>query len=673
MPLKRLFAIIYILIFLVIPAASIYSNDGSFVKFEVAKEHFRKGIVYFNNMQYLAAVEFFKKSLQEYPDYYTARDFLSRSYKLAGFKNSALEELQKAIQIYPDSIAAKNRIDSLLYRGTTPGSGLSNEYVLQKEIGSRDMKRFGFPDAIDITLDNEKNIYLTSFSSPRVVKIDPNGKGIDIFRPNIKGGLYGIDYYKGTLAVADFKGNAVYFFNTSGKIIGRFGSSGSEEGSFHGPQGLAFDNKGHIYVVDSGNFRVQKFDEKGNFILGFGKKGKYEGEFSNPSGVAFLNNRVYVTDTDGAKIAVYDEYGNYITDIKNREIKSPRGISINGDNIVIADETSGLIIHNTSSSTTKLFDSWGDNSRFQRSVASCIDSEGYMYVIDSIPDMLYSFSPVEKLYTNMEIEITSVDIKKFPVVAFYMNIKGRDGKPVKGLVSENFKITEDSSPITNIYTDYLKNKPVSASFSMIIDRSEPMRAYHNDLSWFADFVLQKMKKNDSLELINFNNDVWTGNNFDWSRRKTLDAVRKRDYANGKSTGVALYAGLSSLVPQINRRGVVFITDGSIDDDSFRQYTPEIIMDYAKEHYIPIYIISIKEPDSVLVNIAAGTGGAVIRPAEIDRLRQIYDNIRNLDEMRYVLVYNTYKLPSFRGWWADVKIEAEFRGQQGIEWGGYFVP
>lgn len=673
MPLKRFFIIIYILIFLVVPAASIYSNDGNFVKFDVAKEHFRKGIVYFNNMQYLAAVEFFKKSLQEYPDYFTARDFLSRSYKLAGFKNSALDELKKAIQIYPDSIAAKNRIDSLLFRGTAPGKGLSDEYVLQKELGSHDMKRFGFPDAIDIALDNEKNIYLTSFSSPRVVKIDPNGKGMDIFRPNIKGGLYGIDFYNNTLAVTDFKGNAVYFFNTSGKIIGKFGSSGSAEGFFYGPQGITFDKKGHIYVVDSGNFRVQKFDEKGKFILSFGKKGNYEGEFSNPSGVAFLNNKVYVTDTEGAKIAVYDEYGNYITDIRNKEIKSPRGISVNDKNIVIADEISGLIIYNTTTSSTKLFDSWGDNNRFQRSVAARIDSEGYMYIIDSIPDRLYSFSPVEKLYTNMEIEITSVDIKKFPVVAFYVNIKGRDGNPVKGLVPDNFKITEDSSLISNIYTDYLKNKPVSASFSMVIDRSDTMGAYHNDLSWFADFVLKKMKKNDFVELINFNNNVWTGSNFDWSRRKTLDAVRKRDYAKGKSTGVALYTSLSSLVPRLNRRGVVFITDGVLDEDSFKQYTPEIIADYAKEHYIPIYIISIKEPDPILATIASETGGAVIRPAEIDRLRQIYDNVRNLDEMRYVLVYNTYKLPSFRGWWADVKIEAEFRGQQGVEWGGYFVP
>jgi len=673
MAFKRLFIILYIVAFIVLPAASIYSYDRNFVKFEVAKEHFRNGIVYFNNMQYLAAVEFFRRALQEYPDYYTARDFLSRSYKLAGFKTAALDELKKAAQIYPESIAVKNRIDSILFRGSGPVSDISEEYVLQNELSSSDMKRFGFPEAIDLAIDNEKNIYVTSFTSPRVVKIDPNGKGVDIFRPNIRGGLYGIDFNNGTLAVSDFQGNMIYLFNTAGKITGKFGGSGSGEGSFHGPQGLAFDKKGHIYVVDSGNFRVQKFDEKGRFILSFGKKGDYEGEFKNPSGVAFLNEKVYVTDTDGRKIAVYDQYGNYISDIRGEAIVSPRGISVNGNNLVISDEERGVLIYNTANSSMRIFDSWGEEGRLHRSAAARIDSEGYIYVVDSGPNRVYRFSPVEKQYTNMEIEITSVDVKKFPVVAFYLNIKGRDGRPLYGLGPDNFKITEDNSAIHGFYTDYLKNKPLSASFSMVIDRSKSMESYHNDLPWFADFVLTKMKRNDTVELINFNKDTWSGSNYDWSRRRTLDAVRKRDYSEGRQTGVALYTALSNLVPRLNRRGVVFITDGTVADDSFMQYTPEIISDYAREHYIPIYIISIKDPDPVFSMIASRTGGQVIRPAEIDNLRKIYDNVRNLDEKRYVLVYNTYKLPSFRGWWADVKIEAEFRGVQGVEWGGYFVP
>ena len=39
----------------------------------------------------------------------------------------------------------------------------------------------------------------------------------------------------------------------------------------------------------------------------------------------------------------------------------------------------------------------------------------------------------------------------------------------------------------------------------------------------------------------------------------------------------------------------------------------------------------------------------------------------------MVVYSTFKSPSLKGWWADVKIEVAYKGQKGLEWGGYFVP
>lgn len=60
--MKRFIAFFYILCFALAPVFYAYPADIDFVKFESAKENFRKGVVYFNNMQYLAAAEFFKKS-----------------------------------------------------------------------------------------------------------------------------------------------------------------------------------------------------------------------------------------------------------------------------------------------------------------------------------------------------------------------------------------------------------------------------------------------------------------------------------------------------------------------------------------------------------------------------------------------------------------------------------
>ena len=60
-----------------------------------------------------------------------------------------------------------------------------------------------------------------------------------------------------------------------------------------------------------------------------------------------------------------------------------------------------------------------------------------------------------------------------------------------------------------------------------------MSAYHRDLQWLAEFILKVMRKNDSIEVLNFNDQVWVGNKFDWSRRRTLAALDKQEYKKGR--------------------------------------------------------------------------------------------------------------------------------------------
>ena len=48
-----------------------------------------------------------------------------------------------------------------------------------------------------------------------------------------------------------------------------FGQSGSGDGQFNRPAGLAVDQHGDIYVADRGNNRVQLFDRSGRYVEQF--------------------------------------------------------------------------------------------------------------------------------------------------------------------------------------------------------------------------------------------------------------------------------------------------------------------------------------------------------------------------------------------------------------------
>ncbi len=669
--------IIFFLFLFNLNIGNLFSESNDLSGYETAKTHFKKGCIYFNRMQYLSAVEYFRKAISVYPEYYSAREYLARSYKLAGFINESIKEWEIIASMASNNVSIMSKLDTLRYRlsaGVQEKLSIgSREFIFSTEYKSLSMGRYRFPKPIDMAIDSAKNIYLTSFYSGKLVKLNPNGDGVSIFE-RTSSRFYGVDCLKDRIFVSDFKNDVVHILDKELNLIKSFGSSGSADSQFHGPKGVCIDEIGNIYIVDSGNHRVQKFDKDGNFILKFGEPGEYEAHLNNPSNVFSGNNTIFVSDTGNKRIACFDDSGNFIKNIVINGMDAPRGVSIYNNNLIIADERAGLLLYSFDNNTFSGFTAWDNGKKtFSKLVSARGDRDGLLYCLDFNHESVFIFTPLQSVYTNYDIELTSIDIDRYPTMAIYLNVRTRDGRPVYNLESKNFKITEDNAEVSNLSVDYLKNEKPSASIVLCVDRSNSNMVYHNDIPWISDFVLKKMRKNDSIQLLNFNKDSWVGNNFDWSRLRVIKALRVWNYSESKAIGKALYNAISNLLPKLDRRGVVFISDGTVASNSFEKYTPENIIEYAKSHYIPIYIIVFKEKDPVLKKIAEETGGEIIRAKELDGLRSIYDKIKESEEYRYVVVYPAYKTTSNKGWWSDVKIDVEYKGHRGIEWGGYFIP
>ena len=675
---KHLFFITLLLLFSGIHVEKSFSETKELTTFEEAKNHFKKGFAFFNRMHYLSAVEYFRKAVSVYPEYYTAREFLARSYKLAGFTDEAIKEWEIIAGMSSNNAAIINKLDALRFRQSAEVQRKimigSREFVFSDAYNSINMGRYRFSKPIDAAVDPEKNLYVTSFNTGKLVKINPNGEGLAIFERGTGSRFYGVDFDKDKVCVSDFKSNIVYILDKNLNLKKSFGSSGSSEGRFHGPKGIKYDKQGNIYIADSGNNRIQKFDSDGNYILKFGEPGEYEGQLNNPSGIFVNKNIVYVSDTGNKRIACFDDSGNFIENILTGELDTPRGISLFDKYLIVSDEKNGLVFYSLDNGTVFKFNTWNnENKKFSRLVSAQSDRDGVLYCVDHNYENVFVFSPLQAVYSNLDVEITSVDVNKYPVVAFYLNVRSRRGNPVYNLEGKNFKIFEDNAAAANLYADYLKHETPSVSVVLCVDRSDGTQGYHNDIPWVSDFILKKMKKNDAVQLLNFNKDAWVANDFEWSRLKTIKALRDRSYSGGQAIDKALYNAVSNLLPKMNRRGVVYISDGSVGSDSFGKYTPENIIEYAKTHFIPIYIIYFKHKDPVLTRIAEETGGAIFKTSEVDGLRSIYDKIKESEEYRYVVIYSTYKTPSIKGWWSDIKIEVNSKGHRGVEWGGYFVP
>ena len=107
-------------------------------------------------------------------------------------------------------------------------------------------------------------------------------------------------------------------------FIEEFGTAGTSDGEFDDPKGLAYDSVNDLlYVADSGNDRIQVFEiVDGNtcpsgtneivngvcFVEEFGTTGTGNGQFDTPMGIALdtINDLLVVADSDNDRIQVFD-------------------------------------------------------------------------------------------------------------------------------------------------------------------------------------------------------------------------------------------------------------------------------------------------------------------------------------------------------------------------------
>ena len=72
----------------------------------------------------------------------------------------------------------------------------------------------------------------------------------------------------------------MYIFDGQDQLVRKFGSSGSGNGQFYNPYGLAFDADNHLYVSEWSNHRVQKLSIDGGHLLQIGYQGSEMVNFS---------------------------------------------------------------------------------------------------------------------------------------------------------------------------------------------------------------------------------------------------------------------------------------------------------------------------------------------------------------------------------------------------------
>jgi len=642
----------------------------------LSEKNFKIGMIRFYNREYEAAIQLFSKALSFQPLNHKARYYLGYAYLNSGYAKNAIDEWENLIKLGGGNYQVKQKLNDLYFRLSIDKSyDYSYPYVFSKlynglEQGMHKIDRPSF-----IIYDEKRDSMLISSTKTRyVVEIDGSGKLVrsigrkpgefsDFKMPT---GLY---IYDDKIYIADYKADSIFIFNRDGKYLNKFGTRGIGSTNIAGPMGIYISPDEYLFIVDNGNDRIQKFDLKGEWIQSIG-----EGLLKRPTDVAGQDNIIYVTDTMNKRVLSFDTFGNLLETIGENTLKQPRGIFLKNKKLYISDAEEGLFIYDTESKTLEKFNI--DKERVHLPFDVCLDSKNLIYETDFNTQNIAIFNPLQLQYANIGVQIPQIWLGSYPHNAIHLMVWDKAGEPIYNLKEDNIQLYEEGTliPIIRLGSTYELRKNLYAK--IIIDKSLPMQENDPELLEILNAFLGKTTGNDWLDIIVVNDKTESSGKIQSSVLWPIEFIKKIPYKNSfpEALDKCIHQSIRELLNINRNKVIILLTGGETGNSSFGTYDPDMLLTYARQNAIPIYIINFRDKNKeIFQKLAEETFGKYYTIRDLKSILNLYDEIKNSPPLEYIVTYEGLNLKGLRNFWVNVHIKVKYKELFGVDDTGYFVP
>ena len=543
------------------------------------QQEFAWGVRSYHRGFYNEAALSFTRVVAQEEDSLLARLWLARSYYVAGFRNAALEQYQILDEIQRPSPFIQSRIDALTTAQNIDQLLIADpQYTLAEEINGRTGGGTVFSSPSGIAIDENINLYVSSFASHEVLKFSTNGE----VQHNVWQNRYQFDRPYSVLLdgedilVSEFGKDRVVRFDRAGAQEVRFNRGGAT-GLLAGPQYLAVDNAKNIFVSDWGNQRIVKFNSNGNFIYQFSRMNIPGRPQFSPTGIVYHNAFLHIANAADSTIVVIDPNGNYVhTLMLNRMLRIEGLASFDARRILIAAKE-GIFTYSVDNEVLIQIADTAESAL----TSIALDANGTLYGTDFNRNRILIFSPIDQIYGGLTAHTLNIDSTQFPEIAVDVRIEDRFGSPIAGLRSNNFSLRENT-PVADITVEYVRSEERPHAIMLVVPLTEGMLNNISQLQLFVAELLLLLDANDQAGVI------FSGIESTEKAALGTPFVRIRSYlpeiANtalakyDESFGTAIQLATSQLLRTPAKRTIIYIDDGTPIQNPFPDIAEQNIAD-----------------------------------------------------------------------------------------------
>lgn len=659
-------------------ATAVNASGTQTAQSALAFQEFRRGVQAYYRGSYNDAIMQFERALSYLPDENIILDWLGKSYYRSGIEGAALQQWEFASGNGYGGLLLKNQIEVVRARRITDNAYQTT--VAYTEAGSfpgRNGDTFVFSQPISVLPEDDGSVWVLAYGSNELLKIDVNGLVVN--RTN--GPLAGFDRpmdmirtHDGRILVSESAGDRITVLNSRGGYETSFGGKGIGVGQMVGPQYLATDEVGNVYVTDFGNARVDVFDRDGNGLFYFGGASAEFAGLRAPTGIACMNGAVFVADAVTGAVYRFDTAGNYVGLLcKEKTFVKPESLKPWGGYIVICDKNR---VYSVDAETGSLFENVGTGNAPSRVTCAVPDANGNVLVSDVVSNEVYVMSKMSELIGGLFVQVERVDASAFPKVTLEVKVENRRRQSMVGLKEVNFFVTENRGAVADMRFEGAAFANDVADITLVIDRSFSAARYAEAMESAVREVAAAMGGRGTVRVVSAGAMpvLEYAGAPDGLAHFTADAL-KTPLASSVSLDGAIRLAANGLIGAEKKRAIVFVTDGGVSQNAFASYSLSDLSAYLNNNAVSMAVVMTAQgtPASEITYLSEHTNGGEYYVYRSQGLGGIVQDIIAIPNGSYRLSYTSQLKTEFGQNYLPVEVETYLMNRSGRAETGYFAP